>query len=351
MEENKKTKNISFPKKVWYSVSKFEQYPTMATEGIGKAIQYLMIMIAIVTIFAMVGSVIKVKKLVLDLSEYIEQNIPDFSFAEGKVSMNIDEPIVIDDFQYNSIEKVVINPLAETSEAKEQSEKDEAVVGVTVFFFNDEIVLQSKIEDDNIQTQKYTYNEFIANYAKENITNFDKNQLVDYMKSNKIMPFYASYAITIFIGLFVTGIVYAFLDSLRVAVFGWITAVMARIKMKFIAIYNMAIYALTLPMILNIIYLIINYFTDFKIKYFQVAYSTIAYIYLAASIFILKDDFIKKMQEVMKIRQEQKNVREEMKKREQEKEDGEKKEKEQKKKENEENKDNDDNEEPQGSEA
>ena len=128
-------------------------------------------------------------------------------------------------------------------------------------------------------------------------------------------PFYTSYATTMFIYLLLTDIIYLLLDTFRIAVFGWITAVVAKIKMKFSAIYNMAIYSFTLPMILNIIY----YFIDFKIKYFEVAYTTIAYIYLAAAIFILKDDFIKKMQEVMKIRQEQKNVREEIKRQEEEK--------------------------------
>ena len=105
-------------------------------------------------------------------------------------------------------------------------------------------------------------------------------------------PFYTSYATTMFIYLLLTDIIYLLLDTFRIAVFGWITAVVAKIKMKFSAIYNMAIYSFTLPMILNIIYLIVNYFIDFKIKYFEVAYTTIAYIYLAAAIFILKDDFI-----------------------------------------------------------
>lgn len=77
---------------------------------------------------------------------------------------------------------------------------------------------------------------------------------------------------------------------------------------------------ITLPMYKYYIFNCKIYFIDFKIKYFEVAYTTIAYIYLAAAIFILKDDFIKKMQEVMKIRQEQKNVREEIKRQEEKKE-------------------------------
>ena len=349
MEENKKLANISFPKKVWYSITKFEQYPTMATEGLGKAIKYLMIMVVIVTVFSIIGSVIKVNKLVWNISEYIEQNIPDFKFEDGKISMDINDPIIIDNFEYKGIEKVVVNTLADTDEIKEQSEKDKMVAGITIFFFKDEIVLKSKIDDGNIQTQSYTYTDFIANYTKEDITTFNKNELIDYMRSNRIMPFYASYAVTMFIGLFITGMVYAILDTLRVAIFGWVTAVIAKIKMKFVAIYNMAVYSFTLPMILEIIYLVINYFTDFTIKYFQVAYTTIAYIYLAASIFILKDDFIKKMQELIRVKQEQKNVREEIKKQEDKKENPETEKKEQKKKGKKEEEEDDD--EPQGSEA
>ena len=347
MEENKKKKNISFPKKVWYSITKFEQYPTMATDGIWNAIRYLMVITAIVAIFSMVGTLIKLNKSVWKISEYIEQNIPDFTFEDGKVSMDIDAPVIIKDFEYNAIEKIIINPLADTDESKEQSEKDEMVSGITLFFFKDQIVLKSKMSDENIQTQEYTYNDFIANYTKEDITSFNKADLVNYMRSSQIMPFYASYALTAFIGLFITGLVYALLDTVRVAIFGWITAVIAKIKMKFVAIYNMAVYAFTLPMILEIIYIIINYFVDFKIKYFQVAYTTIAFIYLAAAIFILKDDFIKKMQEVMRIKQEQKNVREEIQKQEEKNDKPEDDENQDQK----EKKENNDEDEPQGSEA
>ena len=348
MEENKKKKNISFPKKVWYSITKFEQYPTMATEGTWNAIKYLIFLVAIVAMVSVVGSLIKLNKSVWNISEYIEQNIPDFTFADGKIEMEIEEPIAINDFQSNSIEKIIINPLADTSESKEESENKEMVPGINIFFFKDQIVLKNKIDDENIQSQEYTYNDFIANYTKENITNFKKADLVTYMRSNQIMPFYARYSLSAFIGILITGLVYALLDVLQVAVLGWITAIMAKIKMKFVAIYNMAVYSFTLPMILEIIYIIINYFTDFKIKYFQVAYTTIAFIYLAAAIFILKDDFIKKMQEVMRIKQEQKNVREETKQQEEKKDEPEedKDQDEQKKKEDDNNDD-----EPQGSEA
>ena len=36
--ESKKEVKINFFKKVWYSITKFEQYPTMAMEGLKRAI-------------------------------------------------------------------------------------------------------------------------------------------------------------------------------------------------------------------------------------------------------------------------------------------------------------------------
>lgn len=313
MEKNKEKINISFFKKVWYSITNFEQYPAMATEGLPKAIKYLVIITAIVTIFAMTGSVLQMNKLVGNLSQYIEQNIPDFTYEDGNILMEEKNPIIIENVEYSGINKIVVHPEIENNEQKEQAEKDEAVTGITIFFFKNEIVLEGKKDDANIEIQKYTYNEFLSNYTKKEITNFNKAELVEYLKSKEMVNFYAQYAVTAFVSLLITGIIYALLNTLRVAILGWVTAGIARIKIKFVSIYNMAIYAFTLPSILNIIYLIINYFTKFTIKYFDIAYTAIAYIYLAAAIFILKDDFIKRMQEVVKIKQEQKNVREEIK--------------------------------------
>lgn len=227
--------------------------------------------------------------------------------------MEIEESIIIEATENTGIDKIIINTLTETDEEKEQLEKDNIIVGTTLFFFKDKIVLSVKAENDEVVKQQYTYNEFITSYTGQEVESFNKAQFVQYLTSDKMSTFYQTYAISIFGYLLIVNIMVALLDSLEIAILGWITTTIARIRMKFVAIYNMAVYSLTLPMLLNILYIVINYFTDFTITYFQVAYITIAYIYLAATIFILKDDFIKKMQEVEKIKQEQLKVREEIK--------------------------------------
>lgn len=319
MKEKKEVVKIKFFKKIWYSITKFEKYPEMAAEGLKKSIIYLMILTAIVAIFSTIGSLIGTNKTMQEIGIYIKENIPEFAVENGNLTMEIEEPIIINDAQGLSIDKIIINPLAETEEQKNQSENENITNGITLFLFKNEIILETKTENNQILKQEYTYSEFVANYTGENIETFNKTELVQYITEGKMLQFYSKYAVSIFVYLFVANIIIALCDAIEIAILGWITTAIAKMKMKFKDIYNMAIYSLTLPMILNILYIIVNYFTDFTITYFQVAYITIAYIYLAATIFIIKDDYIKRMQEVYKIKQEQKKVREEIKKQEEDK--------------------------------
>ena len=73
----------------------------------------------------------------------------------------------------------------------------------------------------------------------------------------------------------------------------------------------MAIHALTLPIILNVAYIIINTYTGFYIKYFEVMYTTISYICMVAAILSIRSDLIKEKIVIGKIEEVQKNIRKE----------------------------------------
>jgi len=89
----------------------------------------------------------------------------------------------------------------------------------------------------------------------------------------------------------------------------------------------MAFYALTLSIILNIIYLAVNILTGFTITYFGIGYNLISYIYLVTAILIIKSDLIKQQMELMRIIEVQKQVKKDFEERkEREKEDKEKEE-------------------------
>ena len=142
---------------------------------------------------------------------------------------------------------------------------------------------------------------------------------------------------------------------LIIAIVGYISTMILKLKIRFVAVFNMAVYAITLPTILNMIYLIINAFYKFTISYFDIMYVLVASIYMMAAIFILKSEFNKKQGEVQKIVEVEKEVKEEM----EEKEENQKENKEEnkdtgkkdKKKEEETKEDNSNGEEPEGSNA
>ena len=79
-------------------------------------------------------------------------------------------------------------------------------------------------------------------------------------------------------------------------------------RMRYVAVFNMAVYSITLSVILNIIYIIVNMFIPFTIEYFQVMYIAVATIYLMAAIFIIKKEA--EQQHVKKELKEQENPEE-----------------------------------------
>ncbi len=352
MEESKAKTN--FFKKVWYSITKFEKYPEMATEGTGRAIKYLAILVLIITAFAAIGSVKKIHQMMNDLSSYIENNIPEFKYADNKMTIESEEPIIITNINYDAINKIVIDPSSETDEQKAEMEAKNEITGTTVFLYKDQIAIKIKSEDGQTARQEYLYSDYLKNYINtENLKEFNKKDFVEYMRSSNMNSYYYRYTATAIVYLYVSNLLVALSYCIELGVLGWITTKTTRIKMKFSALFNMSAYALTLPIILQCIYLIINLFTTFIISYFQIAFITIAYIYLAAAIFMLKDDFIKKQQEVSKIEEEQEKVKEEIRQQEEKtkKEDTENKKKKDNDKDEEENENKTNEEEPKGSEA
>ena len=139
-----------------------------------------------------------------------------------------------------------------------------------------------------------------------------------------------------FIYLFIAYLSSTILDALILGTIGYITALILKLRLKFVAMIKIAIRALTLPIILNLIYIVTQTLFGFEIKYFEVMYITVTYIYIIAAILMIKSDLIKRGQELAQIVEEEQKIKEELKKKEEEekqKQEEEQRKKEQKKKE------------------
>ena len=156
---------------------------------------------------------------------------------------------------------------------------------------------------------EYKYNDIIGKY---NIVEFNKQDVLNFISKIDNFSSYVSVFIAMSISLYIVYTFSTIVDVFMLAILGFIVARIAGMKMRFKATFNIGIYALTLPILLNIVYIIINNFTGFEIKYFSWMYTTISYIYVIVAILLIKTDFIDKQEELMKIVEEQEKVRQEI---------------------------------------
>ena len=347
-EENDKVENNEvkkgFFKKVWYSIDKIEKYSELSAEGFGRAIKYLGILIIIIAIISSVVTVYNTSLEVKKIAEYINEKSPELTYSDG--TLQIDSPEVITDDSSN-FGKIIIDTKTDSEEQinqyKEQVNEEENAI----------IILKDKLILKDIGTNgtsEYNYKEL---FKEVGITEFNKQQLVEYLKGSNMMPLYLNLFLVLFIYAFVIYFINTIFYIIAISVVGYLATLILKLKIRYVAVFNMAVYAITLPTVLNMLYLIVNAFYRYTISYFDVMYILVASIYMIAAIFLLKSEFNKKQGEVQKIVEVEKEVKEEMKEKQEDKKE-EKQENKDTKKKNKKEKTKDDNEngqEPEGSNA
>ena len=349
-EEYKEVKGMGFFKKVKYSIFNIEKYPEMATEGIGNTLSYIAKLMMILAVVLSLWTLYQTYQMINEGTSYLENEFPDFSYSDGTLTVDSEEAIIIENEQFG---KIIVDTNTDSEETINQYLNQINEYGTGALILKNRAVLKNITMIGEVS---YNYQE---SFNSINLTEFSKQDVVNYVQNGEINSLYFSLFISLFIYSFAMYFINTLWYAIIIGIVGYFTMWMLKMKMRFVAVFNMTIYALTLSTILNILYLIVNMLCNFTIEYFSIMYITVATIYLLAAIFILKTDLMKKQEEVMKIVEAQQIVKKELE--EQEKED--KKEKEERKKEDkkeekkdeetkkEENKGNVKNDEPEGSKA
>lgn len=338
---------IGFFQKVWNAITKIEKYPDMAAEGLGKAFSYISKVVAILAIVLCLGTLYQTHKILQEGIQYLQNEFPEFSYKEGKLDVLAEKRLTIsEDDSY--VGRTIIDTKTEEEQVVNQYIDEVTKAGSGMIVLKDKVILKNGAVAGTIN---YNYSELLGQMG---IQEFTKQTVIDYANSTQVITLYVSIFLTIFIYSFIMYLLTTLSNAVFLSVFGYLTTWIARIKMRFLAVFNMSIYALTLSIILNMLYIAVNIFIDFKMEYFQVMYVAVSAIYLVAAIFLLKTEFMKQQAELMKIAEAQEIVRREMQeqeekeRREQEKKERQKKDKEEKEKQTE---DNPEKGEPQGSNA
>ena len=295
-----------FFKKIGYSIGRIEKYSEMATDGTKSAIKYIAGVLVLITLIASLGSVYTTYQSLQEVANYIEENIPEFTYKDGKLTVEGEQPLIKD----NLIMDVNDKTDEEITEYKNKIREK----GNGVLVLKDEMMLvYAQSEDVSI----YPLSEFAAQFQMQEIK---KSDVLNYMRGSQMFGVYVGMFVTMFLTLLISNIANALCIALVLAAVGYVVALLLKVKMRYKAIFNMAIYALTLSVILQTIYVAINIFTTFSITYFDIMYIAVAFIYLVAAIFLTRIDLIKTQEELTKVKEVQKEVKEEMKEQEEEKE-------------------------------
>ena len=306
MPENKQQtkKRDGFFKTVLKSIKDFDKYEQFGLEGMGRTCLYLLQMVAIITIIVVAVLIYQFSTTMQSAVIYFNDNVQEMSYTDGILTVNSNQKLEVDT-NSTIAQKIIVDTSNLTDEQIEQYRTDLNDLNSGIILLKDKILIKNEMLTAITET---TYTDILSQY---NITNLDKQSVLDYIYANQSQV-YISVAIVEFIYMFAIYLTSILMDTLVLALLGLIVSRIAGMKIKFSACFSMGVHALTLPIILNILYIILNAFTGYTIKYFQIMYTAISYIYMVAAILIIKSDYIKRQMKLDKLKSEQEKVRAEL---------------------------------------
>lgn len=317
-DDNKNNKNkIPFFKKILMSIKDFDKYNIFAQENLLQSFGYIIKLMAIFTVIITIVSVYKLSLTVNTVVSSFNNKIEDISYENDRLTINNNDKILFIDSE-GILGKIEIDTsdLSDNQIEEYKNKLNENSNGILIL--KDEIL----IKNENLgQINELSYKEMLEKYS---ISSFTKQDVIDYYNKN-VTALYMYISLIIFMYMFVIYVVNVLMYSVVLSLACFIISKIIGLRITFTAAFNMSMYAQTLSIILNMIYIVINTITGFNIKYFQVMYSGIACIYIITAILMIKSDLIKRHVEVRKIEDEEQKVKDEIARKEQERKDQEEK--------------------------
>lgn len=301
-----KTKKQGFFKNVKNSIFNFDSYQEFAMQDMKKGIFYfLKLSILFSVVISIVFAALQVTVTVPTVKKFIEGDIPNFSYSNGTLDLQSEEPVTIDKI---ADDVLIIADTKELDDAKINEYKDKInLYEIGVLILKDKIYLKNAYTLSEIQEMKLSDLENI--YGK---SEFAKQDILNDINSINMVSLCISLAITVFLGFFLIFLFMSILDIIILALLSNIIAMFSRVKMKASALVNISVHAMTLPIVLLLIYAIVLLTTGFEIKYFNIMYRGISYIYVFTAIFLIRQNLIKQQMELTTIIQKQKELKEEI---------------------------------------
>ncbi|MBR2290548.1 MAG: DUF1189 domain-containing protein [Clostridia bacterium] len=277
------TEKIGFFKRVKMAIFNLEQYSIFANEKFSKALKYLFLLIVIVTIVLAIASTIELSGEAGKLIDYVKsEDFPEFELKDGKLEAS--KILNAYDEEFNS--RLIVDTTEDISqETIDKYKKEIGNASYSAILLRDKIIY--RFDTTLEEGYETTYNNVTSMIGIKDLT---KEKLVsDYLNDDNLFKLKMVLGVYAFLTILLLNIITLFEDILIIGVFGWIASKIAKVSLGIGKSMSLAIYSLTLSIILSTIYSVVYSFTGFEIKYFEVMYMIIAYIYIVAAIMIMKE--------------------------------------------------------------
>lgn len=289
--EEKSVLKKGFFKKVWYSIFKIEKYGEMAAEGVPRAIFYTIKLALVIALITALGSLYQANQLVNKGKDFLETQVGEFTYKEGMLNVEKEEPIIAPSSQFGQI---IINTKTETEEEMEQI-VNSIQTSKGIVLLKDRVVAKG-ISQKNFVTYKYAD---LLNGT--GIQEINKQDVINLFNGDNLGKIYLAIVVALTLYMLLNYTLQILWYNVVLSMFGFVVTFFSKIKMRYAALFNMSCYAFTLSILLQGIYVLVNIFWSFEIRYFQVMYVTVAAIYLIAAIFLIKTEFLKQKIEASKL--------------------------------------------------
>jgi len=292
-------KNMNFFSRVKTAVVNLENYNVFLGEKISVAIKYFFLIVLILVLVIAVAQTYSIMGMVNKGVQYIQNEMPDFLYQDGKLEFS--ENVNAYDEQFDVY--MIADTSDELSEEKINEYKDQ-IKSSGIIFLKDNLIY--KVGNQEV---KYNYSELSSELE---ITDLNKEKMLQYISSVGMIGIAITIVLGIVFGMYIVQVISIFMDWVMITLFTLISSRICGMSINYKSAFNISIYALTLPIILTMLYNVAYYLFDFYIEYFRTVYLLISYVYIVAVILMIKSDLIKQHIEVSKIVEVQKEVHEEL---------------------------------------
>lgn len=281
-------RKMGFFTRIKKSIFNFEEYEKFIEEPLKKAFGYFFKLMAIFSLLITIALTYTVNTNVQKIKTAIETEFPNFKVENN--TLNIDGQDIFEYYFEDYDLQLIMNV---SGIENVLNENDNCIT-----MLEDRIVIK--------------YRGYAEEIGYNNIGDVSNQTIVDFFGTSEWKALYFNICLVMFLLNFILYSIIILLDVVTLSILGLIINTLIRTKFKYQDIVKISIYAMTLPILLYLLYIIANTLFGTTIKFFQIAYSTISYIYLITVMLMMKADVIKNMQELQSVLEEQKKVKEEM---------------------------------------